>query len=70
MSHWAEEYIKRFDGPMAVVRACTAPDCNFRLIRSKRAGSGRGTAFREGNKQRGEMIQHIKTAHPDLKPTA
>jgi hypothetical protein len=68
MSHWADQHYKRYEGPTAVVRACTVPGCGFTVRRGKTTGGGRGNGMREGNKQRGEMIQHIKAAHPELKP--
>lgn len=67
MTHRAyEKYATEFEGPLAVVRGCRL--CDFHLLRHKavrgRAAGGRGVGFREGNKQRGAIIQHIKTAHP------
>ena len=47
-------------GPFAVARVCTL--CKWHDTR--RRGGGRGAGFREGNKQRGRLIQHIKAAHP------
>jgi hypothetical protein len=62
----ADKFIKEFNGPSAVVRSCTL--CKFALVRRKSAPGtnplGRGAGFVLGNKQRGEMIQHIKQAHP------
>lgn len=63
MFHAAEDkFVTRVVGPLAVVRACNL--CKFTLIRKRRPGVGRGNGMREGNKQRGEIIQHIKATHP------
>ena len=48
-------------GPFAILRSCRL--CEFRV--SRRRGGGRGAGFREGNKQRGEMHQHMKAEHPN-----
>jgi hypothetical protein len=48
---------------LAVVRTCT--ECAFFDVRKLGRGSGRGSGFREGNKQRGRLIQHFKSAHPE-----
>jgi hypothetical protein len=62
----ADPFIKCVEGPLAVIRTCTI--CKFALVRRKsapgRSPLGRGTGMSLGNKQRGEMIQHVKTAHP------
>lgn len=44
------------------VRTCTK--CDFFHLAHYRPGLGRGNGFRVGNKARGIMIQHFKTAHP------
>lgn len=60
--HPAEKlYVVKTESALAVVRGCRL--CKFYLFRHK-GGRGRGTGLREGNKQRGAMIQHIKEAHP------
>ena len=59
----AEEFVGVAEGPLAIVRYCTL--CNFRHTRRKRPGVGRGNGFREGNKQRGLLIQHVKECHPE-----
>lgn len=61
-SHPVERLIVRVEGPFAVVRACKL--CKFVHSRPKLQGTGRGTGMREGNKQRGILIQHIKAEHP------
>ena len=66
--HWADRYIGVGEGPTAVVRYCKVKGCKFALTRRKIRGAGRGAGFREGNKQRGEMIQHVKLVHPHLAP--
>lgn len=63
---WAEQYFKVSEGPFGVVRFCTL--CDFYDVRKKTKGTGRGTGMREGNKQRGRLIQHIKQAHPEKAP--
>ena len=48
-------------GPFGVTRACRL--CKWHDFRRKVTGSGRGAGMREGNKQRGRLIQHLKAAH-------
>jgi hypothetical protein len=61
--HPAEEkYGIVMRGPLAVTRACRL--CKWFDNRKKVAGRGRGAGFREGNQQRGRLIQHLKEAHP------
>lgn len=61
--HPAEEkYGVVMPGPLGVVRACRL--CKWHDFRRKTVGLGRGTGMREGNKQRGRLIQHLKEAHP------
>jgi hypothetical protein len=50
---------------MAVVRCCKVPGCKFFTKVTKGRGGGRGYGMREGNKARGELIQHVKAAHPE-----
>jgi len=68
--HWADDFYTYRDGPLAIVRSCNL--CRFfDLVKKAPQGSaGRGWGMREGNKQRGRLIQHIKTAHPEAKPQA
>lgn len=61
--HPADKFIKRFEGPLAVVRSCTICGHFDRLPKVR--GGGRGWGMREGNKQRGRLIQHILAAHPE-----
>lgn len=67
-SHWAQQYIRDVDGPFSHGRFCAV--CGHLVSRRKPLPGhrGRGYGFRVGNQLRGEMIQHIKTAHPELKP--
>jgi hypothetical protein len=62
----ADKFILLREGPSAVCRVCSI--CTFTLVRRKsppgRSPLGRGTGMSLGNKQRGEMIQHIKATHP------
>lgn len=60
MSHPAENLFTCVMGPIVVCRRCNV--CGYMLQR-RRGGRGRGAGFREGNKHRGEMIQHIKAQH-------
>jgi hypothetical protein len=66
MAHPADRFIKATDAPRGIVRACTL--CRFSdLVLKPRPGTaGRGWGMREGNKQRGRLIAHIKTAHPEV----
>lgn len=59
----ADKHFKRFDGPAAIVATCN--HCKHADIVRKERNPGRGWGMREGNKQRGRMIQHIKTMHPE-----
>ena len=53
-------------GPLGVVRACRK--CSFStVVRTGIEGAGRGYGMREGNKARGQMIQHAKTHEGDAK---
>jgi len=66
MTHPAEQFFTRFDGPFAIARGCKLCK-HVDVVRKPRAGQrGRGWGMREGNKQRGRLIQHIKTAHPEV----
>jgi hypothetical protein len=58
-----DELIMRVEGPLAVARGCRL--CNFVHTRPKHRGAGRGSGMREGNRQRGVLIQHIKACHPE-----
>ncbi len=67
MGHAAyNKYVVETVGHFAVVRGCRL--CKFYHSRPKGgrlAGLvGRGNGFREGNKQRGILIQHLKEVHP------
>ena len=54
-----DEMFRTVKGPLGVVRVCLI--CGHRIIvRTGRAGVGRGYGMREGNKARGHMIQHFK----------
>jgi len=48
-------------GPMAIARGCRL--CSFVDCRPR--GRGRGAGFREGNKQRGRVHQHMNAEHPN-----
>lgn len=60
-----DQLIGRSQGPSGVVRWCRVPGCRFFLYRRTGAGGGRGEGFREGNRQRGEMIRHLRAEHPE-----
>jgi len=64
----ADQFVRVRVMPLGVVRSCLL--CTFSDVRRKRTGCGRGAGFREGNQQRGRMVQHIKTAHPAEYATA
>ncbi len=59
----ADRFISHMDGPGAIVRACRL--CTFSDVVRKlpRGLAGRGWGMREGNKQRGRLIQHIRAEH-------
>lgn len=60
----ADSLYKTYEGPLAVIRACSCCK-HFEIVRKGLHGAGRGYGMREGNKARGRIIQHIKTAHPE-----
>jgi len=57
MRHPLESFITVTEGHFAVARGCRC--CKWVDVRAK-GGRGRGTGFREGNKQRGRAIEHAK----------
>ena len=63
MTHPAQKFIAHADGPLAIVRSCKL--CKFSdVVRKPPVGRrGRGWGMREGNKQRGRLIQHINAEH-------
>jgi hypothetical protein len=67
---WTEKYIDSKETALGVVRWCCVKGCKWSDFRKKgpRGTMGRGNGFREGNKQRGRAIQHVKEAHPNLEP--
>ena len=61
MTHPADKFIKFSAGPFGYTRECTiCGHFDYRKI-----GFGRGAGMREGNKQRGRLLQHIKAEHPE-----
>ena len=62
MSDILEAHTRQAIGPFAIVRTCR--HCAFFHLRRK--GGGRGAGFREGNKQRGILYQHLKDEHPEV----
>lgn len=66
--HPAERFITTTVGPFAVARGCKL--CKFYHVRKRVRGAGRGAGMREGNKQRGILIQHIKAEHPEALETS
>ena len=61
--NYNDHYIE-FRGPLAVIRACKY--CGFKVRLDKGIpGVGRGYGMREGNKARGQIIQHLKKEHGD-----
>jgi hypothetical protein len=61
--HAAEKFFTRKDMPRGIVASCKL--CKHSDMVRKEPNPGRGWGMREGNKQRGRMIQHIKEAHPE-----
>lgn len=59
----ADKHFVRYDGPFAIVAKCH--HCRHMDVVRKERNPGRGWGMREGNKQRGRMIQHVKTEHPE-----
>lgn len=65
MTHPAEAFFTRKDLPRGIVAACKLCK-HFDVVKKLPAGTaGRGWGMREGNKQRGRMIQHVKADHPE-----
>lgn len=64
MAHSAEQFFTRHNGASAITAGCKL--CKHIDIVKKVRNPGRGWGMREGNKQRGRMIQHIKDAHPEV----
>ena len=64
--HPAEEHFTRHEGPLAISAGCKL--CHHTEVTKKLPDgyAGRGWGFREGNKLRGRMIQHIKAKHPEV----
>jgi hypothetical protein len=62
----ADKHFKRYNGVFAITAQCS--HCkHMDIVRKERPGmAGRGWGMREGNKQRGRMIQHVKAEHPDV----
>lgn len=61
--HPAEQFFTRINGPFAISAGCNL--CKHVDVVKKERNPGRGWGMREGNKQRGRMIQHIKDAHAE-----
>ena len=59
--HPADKFISHTDGPFAIVRSCKL--CRHSDIVRKERAPGRGWGMREGNKQRGRVIQHVNAEH-------
>lgn len=59
----ADKFFGRHNGPRAIVGACRL--CKHVDVVPKERNPGRGWGMREGNKQRGRMIQHVKQVHPE-----
>lgn len=62
--HPAEKFFSRHNGAFAITAGCKL--CKHVDIARKERAPGRGWGMREGNKQRGRMIQHIKSEHPEV----
>lgn len=61
--HKAEKFFTRRNLPRGIAADCKL--CRHYEVVLKVANPGRGWGLREGNKQRGRMIQHVKEAHPE-----
>ena len=55
-------FVREFTGPLAVVRECKICG-HIEVVKKGIPGAGRGYGFREGNKARGRIIQHIRNSH-------
>jgi hypothetical protein len=60
----ADKHFTRHDGHFAIVANCH--HCKHTDVVRKERNPGRGWGMREGNKQRGRMIQHVKSVHPEV----
>lgn len=63
MPHPADKFFIRTDGPIGIAASCKL--CKHGDFVKKERSPGRGWGMREGNKQRGRMIQHVKDCHPE-----
>lgn len=57
-----DDLVREKLGPLAKVRECRL--CGFHIVSFIGQGGGRGAGFRRGNRARGQMIGHLKAAHP------
>ena len=65
MTHPAEEFFTRHNGPVEIAGGCNLCK-HVDVVKKLPAGqAGRGWGMREGNKQRGRLVQHVKAEHPD-----
>lgn len=55
-------YTRTYDGSFAVVRKCVICG-HIEIVKKGITNAGRGYGFREGNKARGRIIQHVKEKH-------
>lgn len=60
----AEKFFVRVNYPRAIIATCKLCKHFDRVMKER--NPGRGWGMREGNKQRGRMIQHVKDAHPEV----
>ena len=65
MKHRQDDTMFKFyKGPFAVVRVCNF--CDYKVVlKIGLRNAGRGYGMREGNKARGQMIQHYNKMHKD-----
>ncbi|TPN44454.1 hypothetical protein FJ981_28065 [Mesorhizobium sp. B1-1-4] len=64
--HPADKHFTRKDLPRGIVATCLHCKHSDVVMKVPKGSAGRGWGMREGNKQRGRMIQHIKNAHPEV----
>lgn len=67
MSHPVDQFIVKYESGLSLVRACRLCGHVDTVRKLPRGRAGRGWGFREGNKQRGRLIQHVLENHPQVR---